>query len=219
MPPMQQPQRPRWHGPQRRIGLTGGIASGKSSVGRLLAARGVPVLDADQYARDALAPGSLATQAVLEGERVRAASSRRGAEPEAAELDRAALGRIVFADGAERRWLEQLVHPLVRARFEDELARLAGAPAVVLVVPLLFEAGLEGLCSEVWLVDCEAEQQLKRLMQRDGLSEAAAAARIQAQWPLERKRPLADQLIDNRTDPSQLPARLGRLLKESAQDG
>jgi dephospho-CoA kinase len=89
---------------------------------------------------------------------------------------------------------------------------------VVLVIPLLFEAGLEHLCSEVWLVDCEPEQQLKRLMQRDGLSAAEAQARINAQWPLERKRELADQLIDNRTDPSQLPELLGHLLKASAQE-
>lgn len=214
MPPMQQPQRPRWHGPQRRIGLTGGIASGKSSVGRLLAARGVPVLDADQYARDALAPGSLATQAVLEryGERVRAASSRRGAEPEAAELDRAALGRIVFADGAERRWLEQLVHPLVRQRFGAELEHLHAAPVVVLMIPLLFEAGLAALCSEIWLVDCDEPQQLQRLMRRDGLSAVDAATRIAAQWPLARKRPLADEVIDNRSAEADLHAQVDRCL-------
>jgi dephospho-CoA kinase len=85
----------------------------------------------------------------------------------------------------------------VRQRFEAELARLESTPAVVLVIPLLFEAGLEGLCSEIWLVDCEPEQQLERLMQRDGLSQEGAQARINAQWPLERKRGLADRVIDN----------------------
>jgi dephospho-CoA kinase len=168
--------------PQRRIGLTGGIASGKSSVGRLLAARGLPVLDADVYAREALAPGSPGAQAVL---------THYGT------LDRAALGRIVFADGAERQWLEELVHPLVRARFATELERLEAAPVVVLMIPLLFEAGLEALCSEVWLVDCEESQQLARLMARDQFSEADARARIGAQWPLARKRGLADVVIDN----------------------
>jgi dephospho-CoA kinase len=193
--------------PQRRIGLTGGIASGKSTVGRLLAARGLPVLDADVYAREALAPGSAGARAVLEryGARVALAGA---AEP---ALDRAALGRIVFRDAAELRWLEQLVHPLVRARFAAELERLQQAPVVVLMIPLLFEAGLEGLCSEVWLVDCDEAQQLRRLMGREGLPEIEACRRIAAQWPLERKRALADVVIDNRGDLAQLEAGVARL--------
>ncbi|MFN9619931.1 MAG: dephospho-CoA kinase [Synechococcaceae cyanobacterium] len=198
--------RPRWAGTQRRIGLTGGIASGKSSVGALLAARGLPVLDADRYAREALAPGTDATRAVL---------ARYGPQVQgqtAGSLDRAALGRIVFADATERRWLEALVHPLVRQRFDQELAALAAAPAVVLMVPLLFEAGLEGLCSEVWLVDCDEEQQLQRLMARDGLQEAEARARLAAQWPLARKRSLADVRLDNRGPREALARQLvGRL--------
>ena len=181
----------------RRIGLTGGIASGKSSVGRLLAAQGLPLLDADVYAREALAPGSPGAQAVLEryGAGVRAPGG---------EIDRAALGQIVFSDAAERRWLEELVHPLVRARFAAELEALVAEPLVVLVVPLLFEAGLEALCSEVWLVDCNETQQLQRLMARDGLGEADARARIAAQWPLARKRQLADVVLNNRGGPEQL---------------
>ena len=181
----------------RRIGLTGGIASGKSSVGRLLAAQGLPLLDADVYAREALAPGSPGAQAVLEryGAGVRAPGGA---------IDRAALGQIVFSDGAERRWLEELVHPLVRARFAAELEALVAEPLVVLVVPLLFEAGLEALCSEVWLVDCNETQQLQRLMARDGLGEADARARIAAQWPLARKRQLADVVLNNRGGPEQL---------------
>ena len=183
----------------RRIGLTGGIASGKSSVGRLLEAQGLPLLDAAVYAREALAPGSPGAGAVLEryGDGVRAPGG---------EIDRAALGRIVFGDGAERRWLEQLVHPLVRARFAAELQELGAEPLVVLVVPLLFVAGLGTLCSEVWLVGCDEGQQLQRLMARDGLGEADARARIAAQWPLARKRQLADVVLNNRGGPEQLAA-------------
>ena len=189
----------------RRIGLTGGIASGKSSVGRLLAAQGLPLLDADVYAREALAPGSPGGQAVLEryGAGVRAPGGA---------IDRAALGQIVFSDGAERRWLEELVHPLVRARFAAELEALVAEPLVVLVVPLLFEAGLEALCSEVWLVDCNETQQLQRLMARDGLGEADARARIAAQWPLARKRQLADVVLNNRGGPEQLAAQVEQAL-------
>ena len=177
---------------QRRIGLTGGIASGKSSVGRWLAQQGLPVLDADQFAREALAPGLPATTSVMQ---------RYGSSVQAeggTAVDRAALGRIVFQDPAERQWLEQLIHPIVRDRFDQELSLHAKRRAVVLMIPLLFEAGLESLCSEIWLVDCDESQQLKRLIARDGLSPADAQARISAQWPLSRKRELADVLIDNR---------------------
>ena len=116
------------------------------------------------------------------------------------------------SDGAERRWLEQLVHPLVRQRFDDALEQLSGAPVVVLMVPLLFEAGLEGLCSEIWLVDCDEEQQRSRLMARDQLSAADARGRLAAQWPLARKRELADRVLDNRSGPEALEPQLGAAL-------
>jgi len=194
---------------QRRIGLTGGIASGKSTVGALLSRRfGLPVLDADLYAREALAPGTAASAAVL----ARYGAAVLAGLGTAPAIDRAALGQIVFADAAERQWLEQLIHPLVRRRFAKELARLGEAPVLVLMIPLLFEAGLQDLCSEVWVVDCEPEQQLNRLMSRSSLSEEQALARIAAQWPLERKRPLADRLIDNRGAAEALAAQVAQQL-------
>ena len=203
---------PRWQGSQRRIGLTGGIATGKSSAGHWLAAgAGLPVLDADQYAREALAPGSLGAKAVLERYGA-AVLDHPGAIPDPGAthlgVKRSALGRIVFNDPAERLWLEQLVHPEVRARFDQELAAGADAPVLVLMVPLLFEAGLTGLCSEVWLVDCDEDQQLQRLIARDHCSEAEARARIAAQWPLEEKRPLADCLLNNSGSPIELVRQL-----------
>ncbi len=190
------PSSPRWSGPQRRIGLTGGIASGKSTVARWLEQQGLPVLDADEYAREALAPGSAGAAAVLShfGDIVRAENTATTA----AEINRGALGRIVFSAPKHRRWLEELVHPLVRQRFEAELSRLSARTAVVLDIPLLFEAGLEGLCSEIWLVDCDPEQQLERLIKRDHLSEKDAKARVRSQLPLASKRALADQIIDNK---------------------
>ena len=202
--------------PQRRIGLTGGIATGKSTVAALLEHRfGLPVLDADRYAREALAPGSPGTVAVLAryGEQVRArdGASLTAADP-APALDRAALGRIVFADGAERAWLEGLVHPLVRQRFAVELERLREVPTVVLMIPLLFEAGLESLCSEVWLVDCDEAEQLRRLMARDGLDAGEATNRIHSQWPLARKRALANAVINNNQASSNLPSQMNNLL-------
>ena len=187
---------------QRRIGLTGGIATGKSSAARLLEQRhGLPVLDADLYARQALEPGQPATEAVLE-------RFGPGVVSSGGVVDRRALGAIVFNNQDERRWLEQLVHPIVRQRFDQELVQLDTKPAVVLMIPLLFESGLEALCSETWLVDCDESQQLQRLMARDQLNEAEAQARMNAQWPLARKRPLADVLISNRGDAAALNAQL-----------
>ncbi len=205
---------------QRRIGLTGGIATGKSSVARLLKERyGLPVLDADAYAHEALAPGTAATLAVLAhfGPRVRMGATSPGTgdapDPAAATIDRAALGRIVFADAEERRWLERLLHPLVRARFGQELERVAAAPVVVLMVPLLFEAGLESLCSEVWVVTCDPAQQHQRLQARDHLNALEAEERITSQWPLKHKQALADVCIDNRQGPGDLEAAVAAALE------
>jgi dephospho-CoA kinase len=214
---MTQPPGPRWRGGQRRIGLTGGIASGKSTVGHWLEARGLPLLDADRFAREALAAGSAGARTVLQ--RYGTAVQAAGSDPAEAQLDRSALGRIVFHDPSERLWLEQLVHPLVRQRFDEALQQLTAAPALVLMIPLLFEAGLEGLCSEIWLVDCDPATQLQRLMRRDQLNEADARARLGAQWPLERKRPLADLVIDNRGGPEALEPQLATALKAGLSPG
>ena len=185
---------------QRRIGLTGGIASGKSSVGRLLEARGWPVLDADRFARDALAPGQPATKDVLQ---------RYGAAVgNSTGLNRAALGRIVFHNASERRWLEALIHPVVRNQMQLNLKALEHEPVVVLMIPLLFESGLTGLCSEIWVVSCSEEQQIARMRERDGLNEADARARLAAQWPLPRKQALADLVINNSGSLEQLEQEL-----------
>ena len=186
---------PRWHGPQRRIGLTGGIATGKSSVALYLNEKHtLPILDADLYAREALAPDSEATMVVLQryGKAVAAGSQNNGTS-----LDRSALGQIVFNDASERQWLEELVHPIVRQRFDAALTRLDEAKTVVLMIPLLLEAKLTDLCSEVWLVDCSSLQQCQRLMNRDNLSREDAERRIAAQWPMSKKRDLADVVIEN----------------------
>jgi len=203
---------PRYQGAQRRIGLTGGIASGKSSVGRHLETLGLPLLDADAFARDALSPGSNASKAVLDrfGASIQQAPiSRETGKPPL--INRAELGRIVFNNPVERQWLEQLIHPIVSARFSQELQHLHERAAVVLMIPLLFEAGLTRLCSEIWVVTCTPEQQLQRLQARDQLSKEDANARIQAQWPLTQKIKLADQVIDNSGQPDQWKAQLQQI--------
>ena len=193
--------------PQRRIGLTGGIASGKSSVAALLEERGCPVLDADVYAREALAPGTSASNAVVAryGERVKKDGT--------SEIDRAGLGSIVFNDPNERSWLEQLVHPIVQRRFDDALRSLPDAPIVILMIPLLFEAGLEAWCSEIWVVRCTALQQKERLMARNNCTEAEAMQRIAAQWPIDIKAQRADSVINNSGLIDGLQDQLDALLK------
>ena len=208
----------RWLGAQHRIGLTGGIASGKSSVARYLQDLGIVVLDADRYAHEALKAGSQASEAVLKryGQQVEAApdcdiAQRAGQR----NIDRRELGRIVFNNPDERQWLEQTIHPLVRARFELELAEHPETATVVLMIPLLFEADLAELVSEIWVVHCLPAQQLERLKQRDGLSTAEAEARINAQWPMSQKCEQADLLLDNCSAPigwkRQIQTRLARI--------
>ncbi len=177
--------------PQRRIGLTGGIASGKSSVAALLEKRGCPVLDADCYAREALAQGTSASNAVVAryGERIKKDGT--------SDIDRAGLAAIVFNDPNERSWLEELIHPIVQQRFDEVLRSLPEAPIVILMIPLLFEAGLEAWCSEIWVVRCTALQQRERLMARNNCTEAEAMQRIEAQWPIDIKVQRADSVINN----------------------
>ncbi|WP_017297191.1 dephospho-CoA kinase [Nodosilinea nodulosa] len=192
---------------QRIIGLTGGIATGKSTVADYLARRHrLPVLDADIYARQAVEPGSVVLGAIAD--RYGAALVRGDGT-----LDRARLGDIVFNQPAEKTWLEQQIHPVVRQCFEAAMAKLAEAPVVVQVIPLLFEANLTDQVIETWVVACPLERQRQRLMDRNHLSPAQADARIQSQMPLAEKVARADVVIDNSAD---LPA-LFRRVEEALQ--
>lgn len=161
-----------------RIGLTGPIGCGKSTVAGWLAERGAVVIDADDVARAVTAPGEAAHDAVL----ARFGDAVRG--PDGA-LDRAALARIVFADPASLAELERLVHPAVRERILAELvtADAAGAPAVVVEAIKLVEGGLAALCDEVWLVTCDSAAQRARLAAR-AMAAADMEARIAAQGDL-----------------------------------
>ena len=181
-------------GTRRRIGLTGGIATGKSTAGEILRrVHHLTVVDADHFARAALAPGTAATRAVLQ---------RYGSavKQEDGAINRRSLAQIVFAAVAERHWLEQLVHPQVHRDLLAALAAHHQLETVVLMVPLLFEAGWQTLCSETWLVDLDEATQRQRLQQRDRLTTQEINHRLGAQWPMARKRPLADVLLDNRGD-------------------
>ncbi len=175
---------------QRQIGLTGGIGMGKTTVSNYLASHyGLPVLDADIYAREAVAAGSPILQRII-------ARYGNAVLSDDSTLDRTRLGQIVFTNPHERVWLEQQIHPYVRDRFANTLASLTAAPTVVLAIPLLFEAGLTDLVTESWLVVCSPEQQIQRLLAR-GLSLDQAEARIQSQWAIADKYTYATVILDN----------------------
>ena len=174
------------------VALTGNIASGKSTVAQLISAKGVPLIDADLLAREAVAPGSAALTRIAD----RWGAAMVGAD---GELDRAALRAVVFGQPAQLALLNAIVHPEVDRLRKVQLntARERGVPIVLCDIPLLFEANLAGDADTVILVDAPSAIRLERLEQSRGLDRATAQAMIAAQMPSEEKRALADFVIEN----------------------
>jgi dephospho-CoA kinase len=189
-----------------RVGLTGGIASGKSLVAAELAARGATIIDADVLAREVVEPGTPALAGIID---------RFGADVvQDGQLDRARLAQIVFADPLARRDLERIVHPAVRAR-AAELERAAGDAAVVVhVIPLLVETGQQENFDLVVTVDADHETQVQRLMARNGFTRAEAEARIAAQASREERTLVADVVLDNTGSVTQLREQIDALWAE-----
>ncbi len=200
----------------RLIGLTGGIATGKTAISNYLAnTYKFPILDADIYAREAVHPSSPILNSIVE---------RYGASILLSDgnLNRPELGNIIFCNPTERQWLEQQIHPYVRHRLVETTQSYitphfvsTNTLTLVLVVPLLFEANMTDLCTEIWVVYCPPSVQVQRLMERDGLSCDRANARIQTQLPLDQKCQKADVVFDNSSTLqsllSQVDAKLSRL--------
>jgi len=176
----------------RLIGLTGGIGTGKSTVARMLAARGAAVVDADLLAREVVEPGTPALAEI-------AAEFGPGVLQADGSLDRAALGALVFGDEARRERLNAITHPRVGALMQERVAAAlhSDAPLVVVDIPLLFEGARQGMFEGVLLVWVPPAVQLARLVERDGWSEDEARARLAAQMPIDDKRALATWVIDN----------------------
>ena len=189
-----------------RIGLTGGIGSGKSTVSALLAARGAVIVDADRIAREVVEPGTpgLARVAETFGEQVLAADG---------SLDRAALAAVVFADPEARRQLDGIVHPLVRARASDLAAAAPPDAVVVNDVPLLVETGQASSYDLVLVVEADPATRVSRLVQR-GLTAEDARARIEAQASDDQRRAVADVVLHNGGTPEQLAEQVDRFWAE-----
>jgi dephospho-CoA kinase len=197
------------HGAKPVIGLIGAIGAGKSTAARLFAARGGFAIDADSLGHDALRqPAIVAAVVARWGERVR--------KPDGT-LDRRAIGRIVFANPAERAALEGLVFPYIEKRIRDEIARGIADPNsrfVVLDAAVLLEAGWNNSVDRIVYVDAPRELRLARLAAKSGWTDADLAAREAAQWPAEMKKARADAVLVNDTTETALEERVEKLLSQ-----
>lgn len=192
------------------IGLTGGIACGKSTASAYLKELGACIVDTDGISRTTTKKGGKGYDAVL-------SHFGRDLLMENGEIDRRKLGGIVFSDEKKRQELNALIHPIVieESKAQMKAAEEAGYTVCILDVPLLFESGMETLCDETWLVYVPREEQIRRINERDGLDEKAAAARIDSQMPLEEKMKRADRAIDTSGTIEETQVKIKALWEES----
>jgi len=192
-----------------RIGLTGGIASGKTTVARLFADRGVPIIDADAIAHRLSEPGQDGYRAIVDqfGEAILDGQGK---------IDRARLRDEVFRDAGARQRLEAALHPLIRAEM-DRQEQGVRAPYCVLVIPLLVETGMQRQFDRVLVVEAERNLRLRWLCERDGIDAAAAGRIMTAQADDASRRAVADDLLDNDGDPARLEAEVDALHKRYLQ--
>lgn len=191
------------------IGITGGIASGKSTVAELIKNQGYPVVDADQMARRVVAPGTPGWDSVVQllGKEI---LDSKG------EIQRIKVGEIIFSNAELKKQLEKIIHPLVQARVRSarEEHAAAGATMAFYDVPLLFENHLESQFAAIIVVACAPETQIQRLMQRSHLTKEQAQLRMSAQWPLEEKISKAHYVIQNEGRRDELEAQVRHVLSE-----
>lgn len=194
------------------IGLTGGIATGKSTVAKLLQQAGWEIIDADQVAREVVQPGTtgLAKLQQVFGSQIMTP---------AGTLNRAKLGQMVFQNPHHRHQLNAILHPLIEQAVDQQLAAFVAkqVPVVILDVPLLYESGWDQKCDQVWVVATDATIQLQRLMARNHLSVSAAQARMAAQMPLVKKCQLADVVIDNQGSLEALQDQVAQLVRQTTE--
>lgn len=190
------------------IGLTGGIASGKSTVSELLTSFGFKVIDADTAAREAVAKGTTGLEKVRE-------TFGEEAIDENGEMDRKYMGDLVFNNPDQRLVLNEIVHPIVREIMDEKKQQyIEEGHNVIMDIPLLFENELQDTVDEVWLVYTSESIQIDRLMERNDLTQEEAKARVYSQISIDKKSRMADHVIDNLGDKLELKQNLEKLLSE-----
>ena len=180
---------------QRRIGLTGGIASGKTTITNYIRKhKNIPILDADHLSRELIKPNTYGYKKILDYFGNKIIDNKNNSEK---EINRKLLRTIIFKNSENKEWIEKLLHPLIKEKMIEECSRYKNTQTLVLVIPLLFEAKFEDICTEIWLVKCPKEIQKKRLIARDKISEKEAYELINFQLSFEEKRKFSDIILDN----------------------
>ncbi len=183
---------------QRRIGLTGGIASGKSTITNYIRKhKNIPIVDADNLSRELIKPNTYGYKKILEYFGNQIIDNNKNSEK---AINRKCLRKIIFNNSESKEWIEELLHPLIKERMIEECSQYKNNQTILLVIPLLFEANFEDICTEIWLVQCPRELQKKRLITRDKISEKEAYEIINFQLSFEEKRKLSDIVLDNSDD-------------------
>ena len=182
---------------QRRIGLTGGIASGKSTITNYINKnKKIEILDADNLSSELVEPNTTGYKKILEyfGRKIIDESS------EEKKINKTLLKNIIFQDKKHRKWIEKLLHPLIKEKMIEKCNQYKANKTILLVIPLLFEAKFEDICTEIWLVKCPKEIQISRLVKRDKITAKKASQIINIQLNTEKKVEYSDVILDNSND-------------------
>jgi len=182
---------------QRRIGLTGGIASGKTTITNYIKKYSdIPILDADYYSKELIKPSSKGYKEILAyfGHQIIDSDSSEN------ELNKELLKKIIFNNSEHRTWVQNLLHPLIKTKMIEKCNQLKENKVLVLVIPLLFEANFTDLCTEIWLVKCPKETQKKRLISRNKINDHEAEKIINIQLNFEEKSKFSNVILDNSED-------------------
>ena len=183
---------------QRRIGLTGGIASGKTTITNYIRKyKNIPILDADNLSRELIKPNTYGYKKILDYFGNKIIDHQNNSEK---AINRKLLRNSIFKHSESKEWIEKLLHPLIKEKMIEECSKYKNNQTIVLVIPLLFEAKFEDICTEIWLVKCPKELQKRRLITRDKITEKEAYESINLQLSFEEKRKFSDIILDNSDD-------------------
>ena len=183
---------------QRRIGLTGGIASGKTTITNYIRKyKNIPILDADNLSKELIKPNTYGYNKILDYFGNKIIDNKNNSEK---LINRKLLRNIIFKHSESKEWIEKLLHPLIKEKMIEKCSQYKNNQTIVLVIPLLFEAKFQDICTEIWLVKCPKEVQKKRLITRDKISEKEAYELINFQLSFEEKRKFSDIILDNSDD-------------------